>query len=161
MLFAVKTASEPGCIYIVSNNKGAPSSEHNNQDHIIRPWHNTFKSMISLNSFWQFFLPIKFKPYFCAGEMSERFNEAVLKTVDPKGPGVRIPLSPQSNYYPVFFDGLFVLSCCHALRGLPFIDHGNIFYSSFRHRPGISIVKAYILARKSLRFFYGIMCREI
>lgn len=42
-----------------------------------------------------YFLLIKFKPYFCAGEMSERFNEAVLKTVDPKGPGVRIPLSPR------------------------------------------------------------------
>jgi hypothetical protein len=27
--------------------------------------------------------------------MAERFNAAVLKTVDPKGPGVRIPLSPQ------------------------------------------------------------------
>ena len=33
-------------------------------------------------------------PYFCAGEMAERSNAAVLKTVDPKGPGVRIPLSP-------------------------------------------------------------------
>ena len=38
--------------------------------------------------------------YFCAGpqdavqEMAERSNAAVLKTVDPKGPGVRIPLSP-------------------------------------------------------------------
>ncbi|MEP6512886.1 MAG: hypothetical protein ABJA79_03390, partial [Parafilimonas sp.] len=36
------------------------------------------------------------KRYFCSGGMSERFNEAVLltescgKTVDPKGPGVRI-----------------------------------------------------------------------
>ena len=44
--------------------------------------------------FCQYFLLITFKPYFCAGGMSERFNEAVLKTVDPKGPGVRIPLSP-------------------------------------------------------------------
>ena len=26
--------------------------------------------------------------------MAERFKAAVLKTVDPKGPGVRIPLSP-------------------------------------------------------------------
>jgi hypothetical protein len=26
--------------------------------------------------------------------MAERSNAAVLKTVDPKGPGVRIPLSP-------------------------------------------------------------------
>ncbi len=33
--------------------------------------------------------------YFCAGEMAERSNAAVLKTVDPKGPGVRIPLSPR------------------------------------------------------------------
>jgi hypothetical protein len=32
--------------------------------------------------------------YFCAGEMAERSNAAVLKTVDSKGPGVRIPLSP-------------------------------------------------------------------
>ena len=35
--------------------------------------------------------------YFCAGEMAERSNAAVLKTVDPKGPGVRIPLSPLST----------------------------------------------------------------
>ena len=28
------------------------------------------------------------------GEMSERFKEPVLKTGDPKGPRVRIPLSP-------------------------------------------------------------------
>jgi hypothetical protein len=28
--------------------------------------------------------------------MAERSNAAVLKTVDPKGPGVRIPLSPPS-----------------------------------------------------------------
>ncbi len=28
------------------------------------------------------------------GEMSERFKELVLKTSDPKGPWVRIPLSP-------------------------------------------------------------------
>src|SRR5258706_16288025 len=27
--------------------------------------------------------------------MAERFKAAVLKTVDPKGPGVRIPLSPR------------------------------------------------------------------
>lgn len=32
--------------------------------------------------------------YFCGGEMAEWFKAAVLKTVDPKGPGVRIPLSP-------------------------------------------------------------------
>ena len=32
--------------------------------------------------------------YFCAGEIAERSNAAVLKTVDPKDPGVRIPLSP-------------------------------------------------------------------
>ena len=35
-------------------------------------------------------------PYICAGEMAERSNAAVLKTVDSKGPGVRIPLSPHS-----------------------------------------------------------------
>ena len=29
--------------------------------------------------------------------MAERSNAAVLKTVDPKGPGVRIPLSPLST----------------------------------------------------------------
>ena len=34
------------------------------------------------------------RPYICAGEMAERSNAAVLKTVDSKGPGVRIPLSP-------------------------------------------------------------------
>ena len=28
------------------------------------------------------------------GEVSERFMELVLKTSDPQGPGVRIPLSP-------------------------------------------------------------------
>ena len=36
-------------------------------------------------------------PYFAAGEMAERFKAAVLKTVDPKGPGVRIPLSPLNS----------------------------------------------------------------
>ena len=41
-----------------------------------------------------FFWKICFRTYFCRGGMSERFNEAVLKTVDPKGPGVRIPLPP-------------------------------------------------------------------
>jgi hypothetical protein len=35
------------------------------------------------------------KVYLCRGEMAERSNAAVLKTVDPvRGPGVRIPLSP-------------------------------------------------------------------
>ena len=29
--------------------------------------------------------------------MSERFMELVLKTSDPKGPGVRIPLSPPNE----------------------------------------------------------------
>ena len=29
--------------------------------------------------------------------MSERFKEPVLKTGDPKGPGVRIPLSPPND----------------------------------------------------------------
>ena len=37
------------------------------------------------------------RPYICAGEMAERSNAAVLKTVDPKGPGVRIPLSPHKT----------------------------------------------------------------
>lgn len=47
---------------------------------------------------------VHFKRYFCSGGMSERFNEAVLKTVDPKGPGVRIPLPPQNpDYYRDFF----------------------------------------------------------
>ncbi len=33
--------------------------------------------------------------YFCSGEMAERSNAAVLKTVVlAMGPGVRIPLSP-------------------------------------------------------------------
>ncbi len=36
--------------------------------------------------------------YFCSGEMAERSNAAVLKTVvRATGPGVRIPLSPQSS----------------------------------------------------------------
>src|SRR5215470_13705162 len=52
-----------------------------------------------INSFRQYFLLISFKPYFCAGGMSERFNEAVLKTVDPKGPGVRIPLPPLESIF--------------------------------------------------------------
>ena len=37
--------------------------------------------------------------YFCAGEMAERSNAEVLKTVDPKGPGVRIPLSPLESIF--------------------------------------------------------------
>ena len=47
------------------------------------------------------------------GEVSERFMELVLKTSDPKGPGVRIPLSPPffrliiSEYYLLF---------CHCWR---------------------------------------------
>jgi hypothetical protein len=44
-----------------------------------------------------FFWKICFRTYFCRGGMSERFNEAVLKTVDPKGPGVRIPLPPLNS----------------------------------------------------------------
>ena len=39
------------------------------------------------------------RTYFCAGEMAERSNAAVLKTVDPKGPGVRIPLSPLETIF--------------------------------------------------------------
>ena len=36
--------------------------------------------------------------YFCSGEMAERSNAAVLKTVVRlRGPGVRIPLSPQNK----------------------------------------------------------------
>ena len=31
--------------------------------------------------------------------MAERSNAAVLKTVDPKGPGVRIPLSPLETIF--------------------------------------------------------------
>ena len=53
------------------------------------------------------FLPIDFKLYFCGGEMAERFKAAVLKTVDPKGPGVRIPLSPQTMFAP---SGLFFIA---------------------------------------------------
>ena len=34
------------------------------------------------------------------GEMSERFMELVLKTSDPKGPGVRISLSPPERKPP-------------------------------------------------------------
>ena len=48
--------------------------------------------------------------------MSERFNEAVLKTVDPKGPGVRIPLPPLEpitkdvkSLQILWFAGFFVL----------------------------------------------------
>ena len=40
--------------------------------------------------------------------MAERSNAAVLKTVDPKGPGVRIPLSPQSKKQMARVAGLFV-----------------------------------------------------
>ena len=54
--------------------------------------------------------------YFCAGEMAERSNAAVLKTVDPKGPGVRIPLSPLEAIFKevqspqiVDFRALFIL----------------------------------------------------
>ena len=49
--------------------------------------------------------------------MSERFNEAVLKTVDPKGPGVRIPLPPLEpitkdvkSLQILWFAGFFVLN---------------------------------------------------
>ncbi len=41
-----------------------------------------------------FFVKIKKRRTFAPGEMAERSNAAVLKTVVPKGPGVRIPLSP-------------------------------------------------------------------
>ena len=39
--------------------------------------------------------------------MAERSNAAVLKTVDPKGPGVRIPLSPQNTSGPTIVGFLF------------------------------------------------------
>ncbi len=36
------------------------------------------------------------KFYFCRGELAEWSNAVVLKTIDPsRGPGVRIPHSPQ------------------------------------------------------------------
>ncbi len=38
------------------------------------------------------------KFYFCRGELAEWSNAVVLKTIDPsRGPGVRIPHSPQSK----------------------------------------------------------------
>ena len=44
---------------------------------------------------------LAFKP-FLSGEMSEWFKEPVLKTGDPQGPWVRIPLSPpKPNRLPV------------------------------------------------------------
>ena len=44
------------------------------------------------------FVTIAMSLYFCAGEMAERSNAAVLKTVDDVSrPGVRIPLSPLST----------------------------------------------------------------
>ena len=56
------------------------------------------------------------QPYFCAGEMAERSNAAVLKTVEPKVPGVRIPLSPLEAIFKevqspqiVDFRALFIL----------------------------------------------------
>ena len=49
-------------------------------------------------SFQNQFCCFRLQSYFCAGEMAERSNAAVLKTVDPKGPGVRIPLSPLWQY---------------------------------------------------------------
>jgi hypothetical protein len=43
------------------------------------------------------------KLYFCNGEMAEWSNAAVLKTVVRlRGPGVRIPLSPQLTQNPRF-----------------------------------------------------------
>ena len=42
------------------------------------------------------------KFYFCRGELAEWSNAVVLKTIDPsRGPGVRIPYSPQSKTLPI------------------------------------------------------------
>ena len=48
--------------------------------------------------------------YFAPGEMAERSNAAVLKTVDSKGPGVRIPLSPLSPSEALAKEGFYFLS---------------------------------------------------
>ncbi len=54
--------------------------------------------------------------------MAERFKAAVLKTVDPKGPGVRIPLSPLrpitkdvKSSQILLFAGFFVLGLCQKI----------------------------------------------
>lgn len=63
------------------------------------PWLNNF------NSFCQLTL----HGYFCRGEMAERSNAAVLKTVDSKGPGVRIPLSPPLTHWCLSTSGFLIL----------------------------------------------------
>lgn len=48
------------------------------------------------------FLAVEKACYLCTGGMAERSNAPVLKTGDPsRGPGVRIPLPPQSNYWAI------------------------------------------------------------
>ena len=61
---------------------------------------HTIKSSIKIlkkNNFKQILEELFVDLIFCAGGMSERFNEAVLKTVDCHRSGVRIPLPPP-NY---------------------------------------------------------------
>ncbi len=54
--------------------------------------------------YWFFCFGNEKSSYFCGGEMAEWSNAAVLKTVDRlRGPGVRIPLSPQTELaWPAF-----------------------------------------------------------
>ena len=57
---------------------------------------------------------VEFRPYFCAGEMAERSNAAVLKTVEVKASGGSNPsLSAKQNECPAIA-GIFVLQPCQA-----------------------------------------------
>ena len=48
------------------------------------------------------------KFYFCSGELAEWSNAVVLKTIDPsRGPGVRIPHSPQKETHNISCGFLF------------------------------------------------------
>ena len=54
---------------------------------------------------------------FAPGEMAERSNAAVLKTVDPsRGPGVRIPLSPPDDQSIRGFTRDFDFTATHEAR---------------------------------------------
>ena len=63
--------------------------------------------------------------YFAPGEMAERSNAAVLKPVDSKGPGVRIPLSPPNHISKLSRSSQVIDSVDFFIFGIPQNAHLN------------------------------------
>ena len=95
--------------------------------------------------------------YFAPGEMAERFKAAVLKTVDPKGPGVRIPLSPQSpGYEPGFFYSTLLHLRFKSSKGTIFSCFQNLHKVKNNHHE-ITVLHHYLQFNRLLSFVCAVI----